>query len=207
MKKLLICLLAILTVLGTGSACAELSGEYPITFGDVPWLSSPETLEQWLANDEYQWTGLVDNGAGGEMVFGGILALNGNRLSYYNYYDAIKQGWDIILWEGCAKPLDNVILFAGAKIYAVYPIYVVKDDEKQLISITVVLSSKVSYNFVLDHVKAVYGEPMISADAYALWSDPDSETDSTMLYVRGQDDMVKVILAEADVLELLNSQK
>ena len=206
MKKLLICLLVFLTAFGTCSASAELSGEYPITFGNVAWLSSPESLEQYLANDVFQWTELTENAAGGRVCFGGILVVHGDRLNYYNVNGVYDHDWEDVLWEGCVKPLDNEIPFAGSKIYAIYPIYAINGEEKQLISISVALTTReTGFEYIVNNLKAMYGEPQIHKANSALWSDPNSETDSTMLFVCVQTMRVYVILGEAEIMNLLEN--
>ena len=209
MKKtvatILILMLVFLTAFGTYSANAELSGEYPITFGDVAWLSSPESLEQYLEKDEYQWTELTENAAGGKVCFGGILVVHEGRLNYYNVNGVYDHDWEDALWEGCAKPLDNEIPFAGSTIHAIYPIYAINGEEKQLISISVALTAReVGFENIVNTLTAMYGDPQIHTANYAVWSDPNSETDSTMLFVCVQTMRVYVILGEAEILNLLD---
>lgn len=110
-----------------------------------------------------------------------------------------------MLWEGTAVA-HNDIPYAGSTISSIYPIYAVKGKEKMLISVTAALNAKENeYTAVRDQISNIYGVPQIDQGNLALWSDPHSETDGTVLCLRPFEGRLYVIFCDAEVEALLNS--
>lgn len=205
MKKALALILALICLMSVCPVFAE--GElYPIRFGTVEWLSAPEALAQYLANDEHSWTELTEGIRHGKLFYGMIGVVAGGQLGFYG--DAnIDPQWEKVLWEGQAEPKEPV-LCAGQKIRQIYPVYVQDGKEKKLISVTVGLRTMVKdFPKVRTELVKTYGEPFIDLDWLSVWSDPDSETDSTLLALMKGGNSLDVIYCEPAVEALLNSAK
>lgn len=205
MKKALAFFLALICLMSVCPVFAE-GALYPIRFGTVEWLSAPEALAQYLANDEHSWSELTESIRHGKLFYGTVVVAVGEQLKFYGSGNISGQ-WDKVLYEGLVEPKETV-LCAGQKIGQIHPVYVQDGKEKKLISVTVGLRA-LSREF--DNARAelvkTYGEPMIDQDWLSLWSDPDSETDDTMLALVKTGNSLDVVYCIADVEALLNSAK
>ena len=205
MKKLLICLLVSALFLGTCAAHAEISTGYPVAFGTVPWLSAPAELEQYLAQSGYRWSSLADSAGGGRILFGIFAVWNGNSLKTYDRRSVQQTGWGDVIWEGQAMPFPEEMPYAGTTITTIYPIYAVKGDNKQLISVTVRLRAEADrYAEVRDSIAGIFGKPQIDKGNLCLWSDPNSETDSTVLLLMVSGSKLYAVFAEAEIKALMD---